>query len=1637
MKQRILTSTPAIVTRSKHQHWLKLDVRIFRRGGRVWQRFLTTFLLLISLLLSPVGLIPAYALDIPVLIAPIDSSTTTFDEAPPLGIPEFEWAAVSGATSYRLQVSSNIGFTTTIVNITTPNTTYTPTSSSVFSDGTWYWRVRVEAPAPIGDYTGIWSFTKQWATSDNKPTLSSPLDSATIDFYDKPLFSWNPLTGAAKYKLQIYSSSGGWSNLTYSATTLVTTNQPNTKLINGTYYWRVVPVDPGGHDGTPSEERSFIASYNFVPTLLEPENFANPTFTPTFSWTAVRGAEFYRLQYSTDPSFSSGVTQIDTRNISYTPTSTMPNDVNFYWRIRTHSGNSISDWTPSRSFIKKWYIKPVLLTPTNNYQDQRFPIFSWTPVPGTSYYKVEISINPGFSPLYDSGNTANTFFTLTKYDGGLKTYYWRVTPYDGNAKAGVPSNTSSYVSYSTSVAPQQVYPLYYYPPDTYSGFPGVTTNPHEDRTVPLPIFIWHRVYKPAGDPNQGEIYADAYRLQVSTNPTFSTVDWTVDTENLAATPSAANPFTTLSNTDYFWRVRPLIGGIETGKWSQIWKTRIDLSQGLTPTTDSNPRLIRPTNGFEFAETTPLLEWFPVSGATSYDVQISLDSSFTTTLDSVTVSYPSYSPTQSLAQRSLGAVDFGVYYWRVSKTGGNWSETRRFQISAQSQWQSTRTLGAAANQLQIGSDAASDVTDPDYDLTDLQVAQSSNYWYLGFRVPSSPIKNVTYGLYLDLDHQDASGATFDALGYSVTTIPAYQPEYAIYVFQEAGVFTAANVYLYHWNGGNWDTVNVLNSIGGRLNQTGDYVELEVPNTAIGYQDTTGSYAISLFSLSSVGSGAPQDSVPSNPSIPGTGPISRFANVTERLNLSMPPNDAGVDPTTYTSIQPFFWDWPVLSPWSGAIMKAYLDPLFTTEAATYTLTSNTPYYAQISHAWGYDFLGDNTYYWRIRPTYLTTTPRPFGAWSQGWRFERQGFIPQNLQTSVTFATPTFSWDMVEGAESYDLQVDNDPGFGSTAININTRQNSYTHISTLANATYYWRVRVHRNGSVINNWTSNQTFTLALPVPDGLNHEPSGVVGRAPTLCWTPLIVNSPAGDPVLAAWKYRVQVSKEPTFSSVFDTIDTQQSCWTPTKGYDDGQYHWRVAMIDGDGKLGGYSTYQTFTKQYPITTLLSPPNGSTVENTPTFAWTPVNGAARYKLEVSLYSNFSSTVDSVTTDNTSYTPTKAYTTKKTYYWRVAIVDADGKIGPYNNATIIIDPNPGPFSKTNPSDGAIYQLTNPTLSWEASTGATSYEYCYSITNPCTNWTDNGSATSVTLSGLLFNETYYWHVMAVNPAGTTYANGSIAAVWSFTTKQNPAPVLSSISPSSKWAGRPGFTLNVYGKKFSSGAVVRWNGSDRPTTFVSMYLLTATISADDIASAGTATITVFNPAPFGGLSNATTFTINNYVPVITGLSPASKNMGKPGFTLNVYGKKFGTGAKVRWNGSDRPTTYVNMYLLTATISAADISSGGLASVTVFNPAPFGGLSNATTFTINNDVPVITGLSPASKIHGKPGFTLNVYGKKFSSGAVVHWNGSDRPTTFVSMYVLTATISAADIATVGTASVRVFNPTPGGGLSNAITFTIQ
>ncbi|MBZ5659193.1 MAG: FG-GAP-like repeat-containing protein [Acidobacteriia bacterium] len=91
----------------------------------------------------------------------------------------------------------------------------------------------------------------------------------------------------------------------------------------------------------------------------------------------------------------------------------------------------------------------------------------------------------------------------------------------------------------------------------------------------------------------------------------------------------------------------------------------------------------------------------------------------------------------------------------------------------------------------------------------------------------------------------------------------------------------------------------------------------------------------------------------------------------------------------------------------------------------------------------------------------------------------------------------------------------------------------------------------------------------------------------------------------------------------------------------------------------------------------------------------------------------------------------------------------------------------------------------------------------------------------------------------------------------------------------------------------------------------------------------------------------------------------------------------------------------------------------------------------NNPVPFVhSPLSPASAAPGTAGLTLAVNGAGFVNGAVVNWNGSARPTTFVSSAKLTAAIPASDLAAAATIPVTVTNPSPGGGASNAVLFEV-
>jgi len=101
-------------------------------------------------------------------------------------------------------------------------------------------------------------------------------------------------------------------------------------------------------------------------------------------------------------------------------------------------------------------------------------------------------------------------------------------------------------------------------------------------------------------------------------------------------------------------------------------------------------------------------------------------------------------------------------------------------------------------------------------------------------------------------------------------------------------------------------------------------------------------------------------------------------------------------------------------------------------------------------------------------------------------------------------------------------------------------------------------------------------------------------------------------------------------------------------------------------------------------------------------------------------------------------------------------------------------------------------------------------------------------------------------------------------------------------------------------------------------------------------------------------------------------------------------------------------------------------------------LISAIALAQSNPVPLVNQpLLPASVKPGTRGLTLTVNGTGFSSSSIVNWNGSTRITQFISSAQLKATIEASDVAKVGTASVTVTNPPPGGGTSNIVFFLIR
>lgn len=166
---------------------------------------------------------------------------------------------------------------------------------------------------------------------------------------------------------------------------------------------------------------------------------------------------------------------------------------------------------------------------------------------------------------------------------------------------------------------------------------------------------------------------------------------------------------------------------------------------------------------------------------------------------------------------------------------------------------------------------------------------------------------------------------------------------------------------------------------------------------------------------------------------------------------------------------------------------------------------------------------------------------------------------------------------------------------------------------------------------------------------------------------------------------------------------------------------------------------------------------------------------------------------------------------------------------------------------------------------------------------------------------------------------------------------------PASCAPGSAGFELTINGTLFSAGAVVKWNGAARATTFVSATQVTATILASDVVAPGSFPVSVTTLAPGGPSDNSINFVVA-YPPATLALVWNGKIRDRVGpSTLGADGQQDGTLTATITTPVTRTVTHVRL-------SAYD---GALVNIGIWDtsPAPFYplGIAAALDAALGND----------------------------------------------------------------------------------------
>jgi hypothetical protein len=365
-------------------------------------------------------------LDAPTHLSPANAATNV-----PVSVT-LQWKRSQGATSYKLQLSTDATFATGLVvnDSTITDTTYLATGLSFVTP--YYWHVKAMGTA--GGFSQPWTFTTVVGPAA-APVLTAPANGTQDLTVASINFSWQSAQWASTYRLQIATDPSFTSGIVFDDSTLTGTSRSVTNFqTDHQYYWRVRATGPGG-TGSFSAAWSFqtVRTIPLATGLISPVNGTTgiPQSGLYFRWNSYPTATKYTFQLGTDSTFATGLFKNDTALVD---TARLVNGLalatRYYWRVRVHN---LAGWGP---YSQTWWVTTVAPIPgpitlvgpsSGSIATADSGTFAWNrATPAASRYWYEIAIDSLFSSFRSVDSTLTDTIKIFRPLLNGQWYYWRV-----------------------------------------------------------------------------------------------------------------------------------------------------------------------------------------------------------------------------------------------------------------------------------------------------------------------------------------------------------------------------------------------------------------------------------------------------------------------------------------------------------------------------------------------------------------------------------------------------------------------------------------------------------------------------------------------------------------------------------------------------------------------------------------------------------------------------------------------------------------------------------------------------------------------------------------------------------------------------------------------------------------------------------------------------------------------------------------------------------------------------------------------------------------------------------------------------------------------------------------------------------